>query len=86
MTINLSQLSERARAAVRSQDWGTVSACANSILQQDANNPEGYFLTGLVERVSGRPALAAQAFVRALELAVRRYDAAIELAMSRRHI
>ena len=60
MTINLSQLSERARAAVRSQDWATVSACANSILQQDANNPEGYFLTGLVERVSGRPVLAAQ--------------------------
>jgi tetratricopeptide (TPR) repeat protein len=80
MTINLSQLSERARAAVRSQDWGTVSACANSILQQDPTNPEGYFLTGLVERVSGRPVMAAQAFERALELDERRYDAAIELA------
>lgn len=80
MTMNSSQLSEQARHAVRNQDWGTVSACAKSILQQDINNPEGHFLSGLVERVSNRPAKAAKAFERALELDERRYDAAIELA------
>lgn len=80
MIMNASQLSEKARKAVRIQDWGTVSACANLILQQDTNNPEAYFLTGLVERVSNRPAKAAIAFERALELDERRYDAAIELA------
>jgi hypothetical protein len=80
MTKNSSQLSEQARNAVRNQDWGRVSTCANLILQQDVNNPEGYFLTGLVERVSNRPAKAANAFERALELDERRYDAAIELA------
>jgi hypothetical protein len=80
MTINSSQLSGQGRNAVRNQDWGTVSACANLILQQDINNPEGYFLSGLVERISNRPAKAAKAFERALELDDRRYDAAIELA------
>jgi len=80
MNKNSSQLSEQARNAVRNQDWGKVSACANLLLQQDMNNPEGYFLSGLVERVSNRPAKAANAFERALELDERRYDAAIELA------
>jgi tetratricopeptide (TPR) repeat protein len=80
MTINPSQLSEQARNAVRNQDWGNVSACANLILKQDINNPEGYFLYGLVERVSNRPVKAAKAFERALKLDERRYDAAIELA------
>lgn len=80
MTINSSQLSEQARKAVRNQDWAMVSACAAAILEQDVKNPEGYFLSGLVERVSNRPAKAANAFERALELDERRYDAAIELA------
>jgi tetratricopeptide (TPR) repeat protein len=80
MIKNSSQLSEQARKAVRVQDWGTVSTCANLILQHDVNNPEGYFLSGLIERVSNRPAMAAKAFERVLELDERRYDAAIELA------
>jgi tetratricopeptide (TPR) repeat protein len=80
MTINSAKLSEQARNAVRNQDWGTVSAYANSILQLDRNNPEGYFLSGLIERVSNRPAKAAKAFEKALELDERRYDAAVELA------
>ncbi len=73
-------MSELARRAVRSQDWETVATCANSILQQDAGSAEGYFLTGLVERVSNRPVKAAQAFEKTLELDTNRYDAAIELA------
>jgi len=73
-------MSEIARKAVSSQDWETVAACANSILQQDMSNAEGYFLTGLVERVSNRPVRAAQAFEKTLELDANRYDAAIELA------
>jgi tetratricopeptide (TPR) repeat protein len=80
MTSNLSQISITARKAVQHQDWATVAACANEILQQDPNSAEGYFLTGIVERASQRPVLAAQAFEKALELDTRRYDAAIELA------
>ncbi|MFT6267671.1 MAG: tetratricopeptide (TPR) repeat protein [Alphaproteobacteria bacterium] len=80
MTPNALQLSEHARRAVRNQDWRTVAACANSILQQDENNAEGYFLTGLLERVSNKPIKAAKAFEQALKLDENRYDAAVELA------
>lgn len=80
MTINITQMSELGRRAVRSQDWETVAACANSILQQDMTSPEGYFLTGLVEKISNRPVMAAQAFEKVLALDENRYDAAIELA------
>lgn len=80
MTISISQMSDIARKAVRSQDWKTVAACANSILQQDMRSAEGFFLTGLVERVSNKPVRAAQAFEKTLQLDVGRYDAAIELA------
>ncbi|MCF6226609.1 MAG: sulfotransferase [Xanthomonadales bacterium] len=73
-------MSEIARRAVRSQDWETVAACATSILQQNADSAEGYFLSGLVERVSNRTLRAIQAFEKALQLDTRRYDAAIELA------
>lgn len=80
MTPNALKLSEHARRAARNQDWGTVAACANSILQEDNDNAEGYFLTGLVERVSNKPLRAVKAFERALELDDKRYDAAVELA------
>ncbi len=80
MAINITQMSELARRAVRSQDWGTVAACATSILQQNPDSAEGYFLKGLVERVNNRPLFAAQAFEKALALDANRYDAAIELA------
>ena len=65
---------------MQSQDWATVAACANEILRQDSNSAEGYFLTGIVERVSQRPVRAAAAFEKALALDANRYDAAIELA------
>ena len=80
MTIELSQVSVIGRKAVRSQEWETVAACANEILQRDSNSAEGYFLTGLVQRVSQRPVKAAAAFEKALALDPDRYDAAIELA------
>ena len=80
MNMNVSQLSEQARRAVQIQDWRTVAAYANAILQQFPQSAEGYFLTGLLEKVSNRPAKAAQAFERTLELDNKRYDAAVELA------
>lgn len=80
MTGKPSQISITGRRAVQSQDWATVAACANEILRQDSSSAEGYFLTGLVERVSQRPVKAATAFEKALALDADRYDAAIELA------
>ena len=80
MTNKLSQISVAARKAVGHQDWARVAACANEILRQDKTSAEGYFLTGLVERVSQRPVKATQAFEQALALDADRYDAAIELA------
>lgn len=74
------QISTTGRRAAQSQDWATVGACASEILKRDGNNPEGHFLSGLVEKASQRPAKAAEAFAKALELDAGRYDAAIELA------
>lgn len=80
MAIKLSQVSITARKAVRSQDWVTVAACANEILRRDKDGAEGYFLTGLVEKVQQKPLKSIAAFEKALELNPDRYDAAIELA------
>ncbi len=80
MKPDLASLSARARQAVQAGEWRTVRACAAEILQNDANQSEGHFLVGLAERSSSRPAQAALAFERALELDANRYDAAIELA------
>ena len=80
MTSKPEQISIAARRAARSQDWNTVAVCANEILRQDASSAEGYFLVGLVDRVSNRPADAARAFEKALALDADRYDAAVELA------
>jgi tetratricopeptide (TPR) repeat protein len=74
------QLSAVARRAAESRDWATVSACANEILRRDRKSAEGHFLAGLVESAAPRPASAAAAFARALQLDAGRYDAAIELA------
>jgi tetratricopeptide (TPR) repeat protein len=80
MNESSSILSVLARKAAQKQDWATVSNCAKEILKQNNRSPEGYFLTGLVEKGSSRPAKAARAFEKALELDENRYDAAIELA------
>ena len=80
MNGNLARLSAMARKAAQSQDWATVDACAKRILKQDRLSPEGYFLSGLVEKASRRPAKSRKAFERALRLDAERYDAAIELA------
>jgi len=80
MTSEISQISLTARRAVKSQDWATVAACANEIIKRDAGSAEGYFLAGIVERVSQKPVKAAQAFEKALGLDADRYDAAVELA------
>lgn len=80
MTLELSKVSEIGRKAVRAQDWETVVACANEILLRDKSSAEGYFLTGIVERVSNRPLKATAAFEKTLALDTDRYDAAIELA------
>jgi tetratricopeptide (TPR) repeat protein len=80
MNEYLDRVSATARNAVYRRDWATVDACAKEILRRDNKSPEGYFLSGLVEKTSGRPEAATQAFATALELDTDRYDAAIELA------
>ena len=80
MNKYLQQVSMSARSAVQSRDWAKVRACAKEILKQRKNSPEGYFLVGLAEKASKRPARAIKAFSKAISLDDKRYDAAIELA------
>jgi tetratricopeptide (TPR) repeat protein len=80
VTAKLSQLSATARRAVQARDWATVSACAGRIIKQYKKSPEGYFLSGLVEKAAGRANKATDAFLKAISIDAGRYDAAIELA------
>ena len=65
MNENRSILSVMARKAAQKRDWAAVSNCAKDILKQNSESPEGYFLTGLAEKGSRRPARAAKAFAAA---------------------
>ena len=78
--MNTTQLSQVARHAMGKQDWATVAECARSITTLEPKNAEGFFLQGMVERVSRRVSKAEQAFKHALSLDEERYDAAVELA------
>jgi tetratricopeptide (TPR) repeat protein len=89
MNQRLAQIGAMGRQALEAGDLGRAQACAQELLRQDGGGAEGYFLSGLLEKVQQRPVKAAQAFERALELDERRYDAAVELAnqhmMARRY-
>jgi tetratricopeptide (TPR) repeat protein len=76
----LFQLRVFARRAVRSKDWATVNACAREILKLNKKSAEGWFLSGLVSKASGRTQEAVDAFLKVIQLDSSRYDAAIELA------
>jgi len=65
---------------VEQRDWTTVAACARTIKKQYRKDPEGFFLSGLVDKARRDTKSAAVAFAKALSLDARRYDAAIELA------
>lgn len=80
MHDNLSQLSQQARLAVQQRDWAKVNLLAQNIQKLDKNEPEGYFLNGLVQKAAGRAKPSVDAFSQALSLNSKRYDAAIELA------
>lgn len=80
MSAQLAHISMMARRAAQAQDWGTVGACAQQILEHDPDNAEGHFLKGLFHKVSRQPNFAAEAFAHALEVDPSRYDAAVELA------
>lgn len=80
MNDYLAQVGAVARNAVYKRDWATVNACAKEILKRDSKSPEGYFLSGLVKKASGRADIAAEDFAASLDLDGERYDAAIELA------
>ena len=80
MNNDPTSVSAVARKAAQRKDWTTVEACAADILRANRASPEGHFLRGLAEKGAGRPAKAAAAFEKALELDQKRYDAAIELA------
>ncbi len=82
----LSRISIAARKAARSNEWTVVSRCAARIRKQCERHPEGWFLTGLVDKAAGRRSQAAAAFRKALELDRARYDAAVELAFQYWHL
>lgn len=80
MSPELKNLSNAGRQALSQQDWATVHLCANGILSRDANEPEGHFFLGLIEKAQEHPKLAIAAFEKVIELDENRYDAAVELA------
>ena len=80
MNQYVAQYSTVARKAVSRKDWATVNGCANEIIKLDSKSAEGYFLSGLVAKASGKLGKTTEAFAKALELDADRYDAAIELA------
>jgi len=80
VNANLLQLSAIARKAVQAGDWATVRSCAKKLIKQDKKGPEGYFLSGLCEKSSGRSTQAVALFSLAIKHDAGRYDAAIELA------
>lgn len=80
MNTEIANLSIAGRKAVAVQDWSTVHVCANGILNRSKEEPDGYFLLGLVEKAAEHPKKATAAFEAVLRLDERRYDAAIELA------
>lgn len=75
-----------ARKAARARDWAMVRECSREILQRAGDHPEGWFLSGLVEKAFDRRETAASAFRKALELDAARYDAAVELAFQYWHL
>jgi tetratricopeptide (TPR) repeat protein len=80
MNQYVAQYSTVARKAVNRKDWATVNGCAKEIIKLDSKSAEGYFLSGLAKKASGRPVEATEAFAKALGLDADRHDAAIELA------
>ncbi len=80
MNTEITNLSTAGRKAAAMQDWATVHLCANGILSRAADEPEGLFLLGLVEKASEHPKKAVEAFESVLRLDPDRYDAAVELA------
>ncbi|MGB5255777.1 MAG: sulfotransferase [Woeseiaceae bacterium] len=80
MNTEIQNLSVAGRKALAIQDWSTVDVCAKGILGRSKDEPEGYFLLGLVEKASEHPKRSIAAFETALRLDDKRYDAAIELA------
>jgi tetratricopeptide (TPR) repeat protein len=77
---NLSRIGAAARRAAHAGNWTTVKDCAREILRLDKRNPEGWFLTGLLEKAAGRNQQAVAAFSKSIQFDAKRYDAAIELA------
>ena len=89
MDMENSNFSNAGRQAAAKMDWPTTHACAIGILNRTPQEPEGFFLLGLVEKAASRPKRAIEAFESVLRLDASRYDAAVELAsqysMSRRN-
>jgi len=77
---NLSRIAATARKAAHAGNWTAVSNCAREMLRLDKRNPEGWFLTGLLEKAAGNQQKAVGAFSKSLQFDAKRYDAAIELA------
>ena len=80
MTDDITQISKMARRAARGGNWVVVKNCARKIHKLDKRNPEGWFLTGLLEKATGTKQKAFAAFTKAVQLDAKRYDGAVELA------
>jgi len=69
-----------ARKAARAGNWTSVKTCADEILKQDKQHPEGWFLSGLLQSAAGKNGEAVASLSKSIRLDPKRFDAAIELA------
>ena len=76
----LLSISEIAKKAIGRRDWQTLEFVASKLCDEYPNEPETFFITGVLARARGQYDEAQRSFERGLTLAPERYDLAVELA------
>ena len=76
----LLSISEIAKKAIARRDWQTLDFAASKLCHEYPNEPETFFITGVLARARGQYDEAQRSFERGLTLAPERYDLAVELA------
>jgi tetratricopeptide (TPR) repeat protein len=76
----LLSIAEIAKKAIGRRDWQTLEVAASKLCSEYPNEPETFFVTGVLARARGQYDEAQRSFEHGLTLAPERYDLAVELA------